>query len=345
MREIELVARAALRERIDKYLSEEVRVATRSQIQRLLRAGLVRVNGRQVKASHRLRGGEVLRVTVPDPEPSAIVAEPIPLEIIYEDRFLLVVNKPAGMVVHPGAGVRKGTLVNALLARCKDLSGIGGVVRPGIVHRLDKGTSGLLVVAKDDATHLALSRALAERQIKRTYEAVVWGVPARKQATVETLLGRSPSDRKRMAVRMVAGRKAITKYQVVEDLGFASRLVLDLQTGRTHQIRVHLAHVGHPVFGDPVYGGRRRSYCGLALRDLAEARALLEVIDRQALHARELRFVHPVLGREMNLTAALPEDMERLLTGLRSLRLEGPAGASGGAPTAAVAQRRPRSYR
>lgn len=318
MREIELVARAGSRERVDKYLSEDVRIATRSQIQRLLRAGLVLVEGRQVKASHRLRGGEVLRVMIPAPEPSHVLAEAIPLEIVYEDRFLLVVNKPAGMVVHPGAGVRKGTLVNALLACCKDLSGIGGVVRPGIVHRLDKGTSGLLLVAKDDKTHLGLSQALAERRIKRTYEAVVWGVPARKQATVETLLGRSPSDRKRMAVRLKAGRQAITSYRVAEEFDFASRLVLNLQTGRTHQIRVHLAHIGHPVFGDPVYGGRRRSYGGVGPRDLAEARGLLELIDRQALHARELRFVHPVLGREISLAAAMPEDMQRLLARLRS---------------------------
>jgi 23S rRNA pseudouridine1911/1915/1917 synthase len=317
MRTIELAVAARTRSRIDKYLSEEERVATRSQVQRLLKSGHVLVDGKQVKASHRLRGGERLRITVPEPEPSKLEPEPTPLDVVYEDRFLLVVNKPPGMVVHPGSGVRRGTLANALLAHCKDLSGIGGVARPGIVHRLDKDTSGLMVVAKDDNTHLALSRALAARKVKRTYEAVVWGRPARREANIETLIGRSRTDRKKMAVVRSEGRQAVTTYRTLEEFGFASRLEVELQTGRTHQIRVHLLHAGHPVFGDPTYGGRRKTYPGLGPGALGRAGDLLALISRQALHARELRFVHPADGREMKLVAPLPQDMQNLLDALR----------------------------
>ena len=317
MRDIDLTVRAGSRERVDRYLSELAEVATRSQIQRLLKAGLVLVDGKPVKASHWLRGGEAVRVSLPEPEPATAEAEAIPLDVLYEDRHLLVVNKAAGMVVHPAAGVRRGTLVNALLAHCRDLSGIGGVLRPGIVHRLDKGTSGLMVVAKDDRTHLSLSEALAERRVKRTYEAVVWGRPARAEGSVETLLGRSRADRKKMAVVKSAGREASTTYRVAEEFEFAARLVVNLKTGRTHQIRVHLAHIGHPVFGDPTYGGRRRTYGGLKPAALARARGLLDLIDRQALHARELSFVHPATGETMKLVAPLPQDMQNLLDHLR----------------------------
>jgi 23S rRNA pseudouridine1911/1915/1917 synthase len=317
MRDIDLIVRAGTHERVDRYLSELAAVATRSRIQRLLKAGLVLVDGKQVKASHRLRGGEAVRVSLPEPEPATAEAEAIPLDVIYEDRHLLVVNKPAGMVVHPAAGARRGTLVNALLAHCRDLSGIGGVLRPGIVHRLDKGTSGLIVVAKDDQTHLRLSEDLAQRRIRRTYEAVVWGRPARTEGSVETLLGRSRSDRKKMAVVRSSGRVAATVYRVAEAFEFASRLIVNLKTGRTHQIRVHLAHIGHPVFGDPTYGGRRRTYGGLKPATMARARGLLDLIDRQALHARELSFIHPATGDQMKLVAPLPKDMQILLDHLR----------------------------
>ncbi len=311
------MVKAETRERIDKYLSEGRKIATRSQVQRLLRAGLVLVEGRPAKASHRLHGGETIKVSIPEPEPSKLEAEPIPLDVVYEDQFFLVVNKPAGMVVHPGSGVRKGTLVNALLAYCKDLSGIGGVARPGIVHRLDKGTTGLVIVAKDDRTHVKLSEALAQRRIKRTYDAIVWGKPPRKEATIETMIGRSRTDRKKMAVLRASGRRAVTTYRVAEEFGFASRLILNLETGRTHQIRVHLSHIGHPVFGDPTYGGRRRTYGNLSASVMTRARTLLDLIDRQALHARELAFVHPLKGCEMKLVAPLPQDMQNVLDSLR----------------------------
>ncbi len=311
-----MTVESGTRERIDRYLSEDKGIATRAQVQRLLRSGHILVDGRQVKPSYRTHGGEHVAVTIPDPEPARMAAQSIPLDIVYEDRYLLVVDKPPGMVVHPGSGVREGTLANALLGYCKDLSGIGGVIRPGIVHRLDKGTSGLLVVAKDDRTHLALSEALKAREVKRTYEAVVWGVP-RDARTIETLIGRSFRDRKKMAVLTRTGRTAITSFKVIEEFDFACRLEVRLETGRTHQIRVHLAHVGHPVFGDPTYGGRRRKYGSLSSLKMEEARGLLELIGRQALHAARLSFVHPKTGRGMDFQAPVPQDMERLLSALR----------------------------
>jgi 23S rRNA pseudouridine1911/1915/1917 synthase len=322
MRRIEVRAARSTRERIDKYLSDEKGIATRARIQRLLKDGLILIEGKPVKPSHRLRGGETISVTVPDPEPSRLKPEPIALDVVYEDRFLVVVNKPAGMVVHPGSGVKSGTLANALLSHCTDLSGIGGVVRPGIVHRLDKGTSGLLVVAKDDETHVALSEALKAREIKRTYQAVVWGTPTGPR-TIETLIGRSRADRKKMAVQRRVGRTAVTTFRVAETFEFTSRLVVDLETGRTHQIRVHLSHAGHPVFGDPTYGGRRRKYGTLRREQMERARDCLKLIDRQALHAASLTFTHPRTNAKMTLEAPLPEDMELLLHALRQGRQKG----------------------
>ncbi len=309
--------------RIDKYLSEVERIATRNQVQRLIKKGLILVGGNAVKPSHQLKGGEIVKITIPDAEPSHLLPEPIPLDIVYEDQFLLVVNKPPGMVVHPGSGVKDGTLVNALLSHCKDLSGIGGVLRPGIVHRLDKGTSGLLLVAKDDMTHLRLSQELQARTIKRTYHAIVWGVPRKPHGTIQTLIGRSLSDRKKMSVRQREGRQAITSYRVLEEFTFASLVEVELKTGRTHQIRVHLAHIGHPVFGDPTYGGRRRKYGKLSRKAMERARQILAMIDRQALHAVSLEFVHPVTQKKVRLEAPLPQDMEAVLQELRKEKREG----------------------
>lgn len=323
MKRLELVAKPEGPTRLDRYLSEAEKLLTRSQIQRLIKSGMITVDGSETKPSHKLRGGELISVVIPEPVDSHLTPEPIPLNIVYEDSYLIVVNKPAGMVVHPGAGVRGGTLVNALLAHCKDLSGIGGVIRPGIVHRIDKGTSGLLVVAKDDRTHLLLSQALRDRQIKRIYEAVVWGKPP-DRGKVETLIGRSPAQRKKMIVRRQTGRLAITGFEVIERFGFASLLRLSLETGRTHQIRVHMAHIGHPIFGDPDYGGRRRSYGDLKESAMKKARQCLALIDRQALHAKRLVFTHPVTGSKMEFEAQFPDDMKSLLSALR--QMEGSAG-------------------
>ena len=319
MREIELEVADRVDERIDKYLSDVRGIATRSQIQRLLKEGRVLVEGRPVKPSFHLRGGETVLVSIPDPEPSTVEAEEIPLDIVYEDGDILVVNKPAGMVVHPAAGVRTGTLVNALLAHCRDLSGIGGVQRPGIVHRLDKDTSGLLIVAKHDGAHVKLSEDLAARKIKRTYAAVVWGVPRDAAGTVETMIGRSRSDRKKMSVLRSDGRPAVTHFEVVEKYEFASRLEVKLETGRTHQIRVHLAHSGHPVFGDPTYGGRRRKYGGYTGATMARARECLKLIGRQALHAARLEFTHPIGKESMEFTAPLPDDINSLISALKGI--------------------------
>jgi 23S rRNA pseudouridine1911/1915/1917 synthase len=320
MRKVELEVAGKVSSRIDKYLSDERGIATRSQVQRLLREGLVLVDGRPVKPSFHVHGGEKVAVTFPDPEPSTAEPEDIPLDIVYEDGDILVVNKPAGMVVHPAAGVRTGTLVNALLAHCRDLSGIGGVVRPGIVHRLDKDTSGLLIVAKHDEAHVHLSRDLSERSIKRTYDAVVWGAPRGGEGRVETLIGRSRSDRKKMAVLRSDGRVAITHYEVVEKYEFASRLSVKLETGRTHQIRVHLAHSGHPVFGDPTYGGRRRKYGNYSGATMGRARDCLKIIDRQALHAARLEFTHPITKLSMEFTAPLPHDMDSLISAMKEIQ-------------------------
>jgi 23S rRNA pseudouridine1911/1915/1917 synthase len=283
----------------------------------LIAAGHVAVDGHRRKASHRLRAGEVVSVAVPPPEPLALRPEPIPLAIVHEDPALLVVDKPAGLVVHPGAGHATGTLVHALLAHCgAELSGIGGVRRPGIVHRLDRGTSGLLVVAKSDRAHLALARQLKARTVERRYVALVHGAVPHAEGVVEAAIGRHPQDRLRMAVRPPgAGRPAVTRFRVVERFRAPApltRLDVQLGTGRTHQIRVHLAHLGFPVVGDRTY--RRR---GAAPADpgLAAAAAALGGL---ALHAAVLGFTHPETGERLRFEAPLPPAFAALLDWLRA---------------------------
>ena len=249
-----------------------------------------------------------------------VLPEDIPLEIVYEDEGLLVVNKAAGMVVHPAPGNEAGTMVNALLAHCRDLSGIGGFLRPGIVHRLDAQTTGLLAVAKSDEVHIALSRQLMERSVTRIYLAVVWGRMPADEGEIDAPISRSRSDRKKMAVVREGGREAVTYYSVLDTFSPLQYIRLKLGTGRTHQIRVHLTYSGHPVLGDPVYGGRKVRKGNLPKEEADRAAKALSLIDRQALHAGELSFFHPLLEKEMTFEAPLPDDFRAVLEVCRGNR-------------------------
>ncbi len=305
-------------ERLDSFLSAQIPELSRSRIQKALRAGDVLVDGEPAaKSAQKVRQGERVALTFSPPRPLEIVPEDIPLDIAYEDEHLLVVNKAPGMVVHPAPGHETGTLVHALLAHCKNLSGIGGVLRPGIVHRLDAGTSGLLVVAKDDVTHIALSRALMERAVNRLYCALVWGEMPEPTGVIDMPIGRSPIDRKKMAVVSEGGKEAHTTYYVIDTFGPFQYIRLKLGTGRTHQIRVHLSRVGHPVLGDPAYGGRKERRGGLTGKAASTADKALATIDRQALHAEELSFVHPATGERVTFKAALPDDFRAVLDFLK----------------------------
>jgi 23S rRNA pseudouridine1911/1915/1917 synthase len=304
--------------RLDRVLQAQAPDLSRTRLQALIASGRVRVTGGRPKAAHRLREGARVTVDVPPPEPLALTPEPIPLDVVYEDADLLVVNKPAGLVVHPGAGHRTGTLVHALLAHCGPaLSGIGGARRPGIVHRLDRGTSGLLVVAKADAAHLPLARQLKARTVERRYLALVHGPVPQAEGVIETPIGRDPRDRLRMAVRPPgAGRLALTRYRVLERFarpGPVTLLEATLGTGRTHQIRVHLAHLGLPVVGDRTY--RRR---GPAPPD-ADFAAHVAGLGGQALHAAVLGFAHPASGVWLHFEAPPPPAFGALLAWLRAL--------------------------
>lgn len=275
------------------------------------------MNGRAARASRRLRDGDRVRVEIPEPEPSILTAEPLPLAIVHEDEDLVVLDKPAGLVVHPGAGVRRGTLVHALLHRYPGIAGVGGAARPGIVHRLDKDTSGLLVVARSARAYRVLIEALRAREVKRTYTALVWGLPRQTGGLVENAIGRHPRDRKRMAVVARGGKAARTHWRVAERLGLASRLDVQLDTGRTHQIRVHMAHLGHPIVGDGVYGGRGKKLLSLRESERSLATELLQCLSRQALHASALELTHPITGARCSYASPLPDDFERALDLLR----------------------------
>jgi 23S rRNA pseudouridine1911/1915/1917 synthase len=311
------VAPEAAGTRLDRFLSTRARDLSRTRLRALIDAGRVTVDGRRRKPSYRLRSGETVSVDVPPPEPLDLVPEAIPLDVVYEDAVLLVVNKPAGLVVHPGAGHATGTLVHALLAHCGPaLSGIGGVRRPGIVHRLDRGTSGLLVVAKTDAAHLGLTRQLRARSVERRYLALVRGAVSRREGIVEAAIGRDPRDRLRMAVRPPGqGRAAVTRYRVLERFTTPvplTHLAVQLGTGRTHQIRVHLASLGFPVLGDRTY--RRRGVPPLG----AGLGARVEALGGLALHAGVLGFSHPTTGVPLRFEAPLPAAFGALLEWLRA---------------------------
>lgn len=301
-------------ERLDVFIVRQEPDLTRSAVQRLVEAGRVTVDGAPAKPSLKLKGGERIVVEIPPPLPATPLAEQIPLEILYEDHDLIVVSKPAGMSVHPGAGRQEGTLVNALLGHCSDLSGIGGEVRPGIVHRIDKDTTGVLVAAKNDRSHHGLARQFKAHSIKRVYLALVYGSPKTDKGSIDTDIGRHPTDRKRMSGTARRGKRAVTHWKVTGRYGQVSALELRLETGRTHQIRVHLSEAGHPLLGDPVYGSAGRLP---GLKD-PQLRALVKGLGRQALHARTLGFIHPASGEYLEFSAPLPEDMQHILDYLRS---------------------------
>lgn len=315
---------ATAADRLDKALAAAFPDVSRARFQALIAEGAVTVEGETVtEARHKVKPGESLRVVLPEAAPALPQAEDIALPIVFEDDDLIVIDKPAGLVVHPGAGNETGTLVNALIAHCGDsLSGIGGVKRPGIVHRLDKDTSGLLVVAKNDRAHHGLSEQFAahgrDGRLERSYLAIVWGVPERRQGTISAAIDRSTANRQKMAVsRGANAREAVTHYEVLEVLGtppVASLVRCVLETGRTHQIRVHMAHVGHPLLGDAVYGAGFRT----SAKKLSEtSKEALNALNRQALHATSLGFEHPRTGRQMRFDSPAPDDFGRLLASLR----------------------------
>ena len=287
--------------RLDAAVSEWSQLS-RARVQKLCQEGRVEVNGRPGEKNFRLKADDEIRVELPKPQPLEVAAQNIPLDIVYEDVHLLVVNKPKGMVVHPAPGNPDGTLVNALLYHCRDnLSGINGVLRPGIVHRIDKDTSGLLMVAKDDVTHQGLAEQIAAHSFLREYETVVYGRMAQEAGTVNLPIGRSKADRKKMCVCYDHSRPAVTHYRLLEQYRDFAHLKCRLETGRTHQIRVHMAAIGHPVAGDPVYGPKK----------------IIERLHGQCLHAKTLGFVHPATGKWMEFTSPLPEYFQSFLNGLK----------------------------
>lgn len=290
-------------ERIDKLIARTAPEITRSAAQNLIAAGAVTVNGINMVKSAKLRAGDEIVISLPELRPAKALPENIPLAVIYEDEDLLVVNKPKGMVVHPAPGNEAGTLVNALLYHCRgSLSGINGVIRPGIVHRIDKDTSGLLVVAKNDFSHVRLAAQIKQHSFRREYQAVVYGRPKEPKGSVNAPIGRNPKDRKKMAVleKSAAAREAVTHYEVLRDYQQFSHLGLKLETGRTHQIRVHMSFIGHPVAGDPVYGPKK----------------VITALHGQCLHAGLIGFVHPRTDEYLEYTAVLPDYFTKFLSGL-----------------------------
>jgi len=304
-----LVERTLPQERLDRFLRSQFPTLSRGAIQRLIQQGDIRVDGKSVKATHHPRAGEKIGIHWPDARPSTAQPQEIPLDILFEDDDLLVISKPPGMVVHPSAGHQESTLVNALLHHCAgQLSGIGGVARPGIVHRLDKETSGCLVVAKNDPTHLALSTQFAGREVEKVYHAVVCGAVTPERGDIRAAIARHPTHRKRMAVTDGSGRAAWTTFRVLERLREATLVEALLHTGRTHQVRVHFKHLGFPVVGDATYGNRQNK----RLSELTGYAA-----PRQMLHAHRLAFKHPRTGKELKCEAPWPEDFTEALAALR----------------------------
>lgn len=307
------------KERIDTFLTNAIENATRSKVQKIIEADLVTVNGKVVKSNYKVKPLDIIEAIQPiSPRPEDVEPEEIPLNIIYEDDYLLVVNKPAGMVAHPAYANYTGTLVNALLHHSQKLSKLNEPGRPGIVHRLDKNTSGLLVVAKDDWTHAKIAEQFSAHSAEREYHAVCWGKFDVSKGKIETKITRSKRDRKKFVVSDVEGKNAITLYEVIEEFEFTSHLKLNLKTGRTHQIRVHLSSIGKPVFGDAEYGGRQIKYGSELTKMKGRTNNLLKLMPRQALHAKTLGFIHPTTNTFIQFNSELPEDIQILISNLSS---------------------------
>lgn len=289
--------------RLDVFLTEQME-GSRSYIQNLIKSGHVTVNDKSGKANMRLSEGLVIAVEVPEPESIEVLPEDIPIDYLYEDEHIIIINKPRGLVVHPGAGNYSGTLVNALLYHCKDLSGINGEIRPGIVHRLDKDTSGVMMAAKNDAAHIGLAEQVKDHSAKRTYLALVQGNIVEEKGIIKAPIGRHPKDRMKMAVVFENSKDAVTHFKVLERYGYHTLVECSLETGRTHQIRVHFAHIGHPVVNDPFYGYRRMDF----------------PIEGQALHSRTLDIVHPITKEAMHFEAPVPEDFQHCITFAKEYR-------------------------
>jgi len=307
------------KQRIDSYIANCLENTTRSRIQKLIKSDLVTVNGKIVKSNYIVEPKDEIKITIPvSPRPDKIEPEDIPLDIVYEDEYLIVVNKPAGMVVHPSYANYTGTLVHALMHHSQQLSTLSGDYRAGIIHRIDKDTSGLLVIAKNEETHAFIAKQFADHTTEREYWAVCWGKFKDSTGEIYANIARSKSDRKIFSVSETAGKVAHTFYEVLEEYDFASLIKLNLKTGRTHQIRVHLAHIKHNIFGDPTYGGRRINYGYEFPKIKARVNNLLKIIDRQALHAKTLGFIHPATKEKIKFNSDLPTDFTNLVNELKS---------------------------
>ncbi|MCK4502478.1 MAG: RluA family pseudouridine synthase [Desulfuromonadales bacterium] len=307
--------------RLDAFVAESLPDISRSQLKKMIDKGHITLNGATTKASSKLKGGEAIQVTLPEPEPLETLPEAIPLQILYEDQDLIVIDKPAGMVVHPAVGHQSGTLVNALLYHCTDLAGIGGELRPGIVHRIDKDTSGVLVATKNDQSHQHLAAQFKAHTVNRRYLALVHGNPGANSGTIDQPIGRHPNHRKKMSGKAKNSKRAVTHWKVLKQYHVSrlSLMELRLETGRTHQIRVHFSEINCPLIGDPLYGNRSRT---IALKNM-ELRKLIDQLPGQALHAQKLGFIHPSSGKYLEFSSKIPEILQNIITCLDQTTTDG----------------------